>query len=69
MSQTKLGSLIEASMSTASGFIVALVLWQLVGTFMGYKVTLHDNLIITSIFTVASIARSYVWRRLFNRRK
>jgi hypothetical protein len=67
--QTRIGSFIESALNTASGFVVAFALWQwVIGPLMGYAVNYHDNLIITSIFTVASIARSYVWRRFFNKR-
>lgn len=68
--QTKLGSLIEATLNTMSGFVLAFVLWQwVVGPLMDYPVSYSDNFVITSIFTVASIARSYVWRRIFNKRR
>jgi len=66
MQQSKLESLLEACASTAVGFVVSFGLWQVVGPMMGYAVTTGDNLIITSIFTVASIARSFVMRRFFN---
>jgi uncharacterized membrane protein len=67
MSQTRTASFTEVCLNTASGFIVAYLLWMVVGPLMGYAVSHRDNFIITSIFTVASIARSYVWRRMFNR--
>jgi hypothetical protein len=66
--QTRLGSLVEQVLNVASGFIVSLLLWQAVGPLMGYVVNLADNLLITSIFTVASIIRGYLWRRYFNNR-
>jgi hypothetical protein len=67
--QTRLGSFIESSLNTLSGFFISFFLWQLVGPWFGYTVTFGDNFLITSIFTVASIARSYVWRRCFNNRQ
>lgn len=67
MKQTKLESLLESSTNTAIGFGTAFATWQLiVAPIMGYTVTLQDNLIITSIFTVVSVARGYVCRRFFN---
>jgi len=65
--QTRLGSLTESILNVASGFILAFVIWQFIAApLFGYEVTLLDNLGLTSIFTVASVARSYVWRRFFN---
>lgn len=67
MNQTKLESLLEASANTAIGFVVAFLTWQLIAApLMGYEVTFRDNLIITSIFTVASVVRGYLCRRFFN---
>jgi len=67
VNQTKLESLLEASVNTAIGFFVALWTWQfIVAPLMGYIVTMRDNLVITGIFTVVSVARGYVLRRFFN---
>lgn len=66
MSQTKRHSITEALLNTGSGFLVSLFVWHVVGPWLGYHVTLSDNLIITSIFTVVSVVRSYAWRRGFN---
>lgn len=65
--QTKRASFIEATLNTGSGFVVSFLIWQTIGPMFGYEVTVSDNLAITSVFTGASIARSYAWRRLFNR--
>ena len=67
MKQTKLVSLIEATLNMSSGFLLSLFVWQvIVAPLFGYEVTFADNLALTSIFTVISIARSYAWRRFFN---
>lgn len=67
MNQTKLESLLEACINTAIGFFIALWTWQfIVAPLMGYVVTTADNLLITGIFTVVSVARGYVLRRFFN---
>lgn len=66
--QSRLSSLIEQVLNVASGFIVSLLLWQAVGPLLGYEVNLADNLTITTIFTVVSIIRGYLWRRYFNGR-
>jgi len=67
VNQTKLESFIESSTNTAIGFGTAFLTWQFIAApYMGYRVTLHDNLVITSIFTVVSVLRGYLCRRFFN---
>ena len=67
MKQSKLESLVEASLNTASGFVVSLFVWQFIAApLFGYKVTWADNVLLTTLFTVVSVLRSYIWRRLFN---
>lgn len=66
--QTRLGSLIESLINVLIGFGVSLALTAVVLPAYGHAVTLGDNLQITLIFTVASIARSYLLRRYFNAR-
>ena len=68
MSQSRISSLAESVLNTASGFLISLVVWHVVGPWFGYTVTWSDNFLITSIFTVVSVARSYAWRRWFNGR-
>lgn len=67
MNQSRLESVVESCVNTASGFVLAFALWQwVVAPMFGYSVTLTDNFWMTSIFTAASVARGYVWRRFFN---
>lgn len=67
-SQKKLHSAIEAGLNIGSGFFLSLVVWiYIVVPWWNLKVTSADNLNITLLFTVISIVRSYVWRRVFNR--
>ena len=67
MKQTKLESMIEATLNTASGFFVSLLVWQFAVTpAFGFEVSWHSNFIITGIFTGVSVLRSYLWRRFFN---
>lgn len=68
MSQTRTASLIEAVINVAIGFVVSLALTALVLPAYGHAVTWSQNLQITGIFTISSIARSYVLRRYFNAR-
>jgi hypothetical protein len=67
MNQSRLSSLSETCLSIAVGFAVSVGLTALVLPAYGHAVTLGDNLQITAIFTVASVARGYVVRRAFNR--
>lgn len=66
--QTRLVSLIESVCNVGSGFLLSLVLWQfVVAPAFGYAVTMTTNLALTSIFTITSVARGYLWRRFFAR--
>jgi hypothetical protein len=58
--------MIEATTSVAVGFAVSLALTALVLPLYGLDVSFGQNLQITLIFTLASIARGYGVRRLFN---
>lgn len=65
--QTQLESLIEASLNTASGFVVSYIFWvAVVVPLFRLDISHADNFIITGMFTVLSVGRSYLWRRFFN---
>lgn len=67
--QTRLESLVESTINTASGFLVSLLAWQyVVAPLFSLPVSWSMNLWITGIFTAISVARSYLWRRFFNAR-
>lgn len=68
MNQTRTASLIEALINVVIGFVVSLIITALVLPAYGHAVTLGENIQITAIFTVASIARAYAVRRWFNSR-
>ena len=65
--QKKRHSLIEAIINTLAGFIVSLLIQLVIYPLMDIPVRFEQNLIITSVFTLASILRGYVIRRIFNR--
>lgn len=66
MTQSKKQSITEACLNTATGFIFSMIIWRfLVAPMYGLPVDIETNLCITLIFTIASITRNYVWRRLF----
>lgn len=67
MSQSRLSSFAETCLSIAIGFAVSLILTALVLPAYGHAVTFGQNLQITGIFTIASVARGYLVRRAFVR--
>lgn len=70
MSQTKLGSVAEAGANIAVGFGVNFMANILILPLFGFaSLTLEKNLLIGAVYTVISLARSYVLRRWFNNLK
>jgi hypothetical protein len=67
MAQTRLGSAVEAVANVAIGYFVAIGAQLLIFPFFGVNLPLHENLLIGGIFTVVSLVRSYLLRRLFRR--
>lgn len=67
MAQTRTQSLIEATLNIGIGFGINLVANLLVLPIFGLYPTLGDAFGMGLIFTVISIVRSYVLRRVFNR--
>ncbi|HIK86999.1 MAG TPA: hypothetical protein EYG07_00735 [Alphaproteobacteria bacterium] len=65
--QTKKKSLIESITNTVIGFIIALTVQLIIYPIMNIEVRISQNLIITSVFTIVSIARGYLIRRVFNK--
>lgn len=67
MSQSKIHSFIEANVSTAIGFCVSWAVTPFVMLAFGYSVGAGKALGITLVYTVISVLRGYLVRRLFNR--
>lgn len=66
MKQTRLMSLVEASTNTVIGWGISVVVGQVViYPYFGYEVTIMDNLGMTAAFVAVSLARSYLFRRMF----
>jgi hypothetical protein len=63
--QSRFMSLVEAVTNVVVGYGVAVVTQILIFPIFGLHTTLAQNLQMGAVFTVASIARSYVLRRLF----
>ena len=66
--QSRIDSFAEAITNTAIGFAVSLITWIFVARAYGIPMTATTSLSITGIFTVVSIIRQYVLRRIFNGR-
>ncbi|MDG4601427.1 MAG: hypothetical protein P9C55_01565 [Defluviicoccus sp.] len=58
-------SLIEALVNIAVGYAVAVAMQILVFPLFGLDASLEENLALGGLFTVASVCRSYVLRRIF----
>lgn len=65
--QSRRMSLVESVANVAIGYGVAIASQVAVFPLFGIQVSLADNLAIGAFFTVISIVRSYLVRRLFNR--
>ncbi len=68
MTQTRLGSLIEALLNVAIGFAINFVANLVILPLIGFQITLGQNLFIGVLYTLVSVARSYAVRRWFNAR-
>jgi hypothetical protein len=67
MTQTKLGSVAEAWANIAVGFGINFGANMLILPMFGFaSLTLGKNLFIGGLYTIISLARSYVLRRWFN---
>lgn len=68
MTQTRLGSLIEACINVAIGFAINFVANLVILPLIGFHISVSQNLFIGVLYTVISVARSYCVRRWFNNR-
>lgn len=66
MQQTRLESFIEAALSTAIGYAVALVATPLILGAFGWHPSASKNFGITAAFTLLSLVRGYGVRRFCN---
>lgn len=65
--QTRIQSMIESVINVAIGYVVALGAQLLIFPLFSIHIPLGQNLAIGGIFTLVSIARSFILRRLFSR--
>ena len=66
MGQSHRASAIEAGANIVLGFGISVGITAVLLPALGHDVTLGQNVAMTSVFTVASFARAYGLRRLFN---
>ncbi len=68
MRQTKLGSLIEVSINIFIGFWINFAANLVILPMFGFDVSISDNFLIGFMYTVVSVARSYIVRRWFEKK-
>ena len=66
MSQCKSQSIAEVITNTAIGFIVSFITQLIVFPIFSVEVSVFRHIGITACFTIVSIVRGYIVRRLFN---
>ena len=64
--QSKRESMVETLTNVSIGWFISFIANMLVLPLFGYNINLTDGLLISIIFTIISIVRSYVVRRWFN---
>jgi hypothetical protein len=64
--QSRKGSLIEACINVLIGFWINVFANFAILPLIGFNITLGQNLYIGLLYTIVSVARSYVIRRWFN---
>ena len=67
MTQSRLGSAVEAAVGTGIGFLVSWACTPTILGWFGYSAGAGAAFGITVVYTVLSFARSWVVRRAFNR--
>jgi hypothetical protein len=67
MSQSRTASLAEAAANVVAGYGIAILVQLMVFPVFGLHPTLGENLRIGLAFTLASLGRGYVLRRVFER--
>lgn len=67
MSQSRRMSLVETLANTGSGILISWLVGLVVYPLYGFAVGGGQALALTLTFTVVSVARSYCWRRAFER--
>lgn len=64
--QRRRTSLLEASLSTLTGFIISYAATFAIMPLLGIHTNAAQNFYMVMIYTVISVIRQYIWRRIFN---
>jgi len=64
-SQTRRMSLVESIANTAAGFALSLLIQLCLFSWMSIETTTTQNLTMSGVFTLASLVRGYLMRRVF----
>lgn len=67
MSQSRLGSFVEACINVLIGFWINFFANLLILPLIGFNISVGQNFFIGFLYTLISVARSYAVRRWFNR--
>ena len=65
MKQSRTMSAIETALNIGSGYVLAVITQAIIYPLYGLHTTVTENASIAMIFTVVSLVRSYIWRRIF----
>jgi hypothetical protein len=63
--QTRSMSLVESIANTGAGFALSLLIQMCLFSWMSIETTTSQNLVMSIVFTAASLVRGYLMRRLF----
>lgn len=63
--QSRTHSLLESMLNTVTGFIIAVIIQMAVNWYYALLLKFGQSVGIITIFTIASVVRSYFWRRFF----
>jgi len=65
--QSKKGSAVEAIFNVLVGYSINVIANFAIFPLFGWEISLEQNLLMGTLYTVISLARSYCLRRAFNR--
>lgn len=68
MSQSKIDSFLEAGFNTGLGFLISLASIPVINWITGVQMRGGQSIAFVGLFTMVSMTRQYVLRRLFNGR-
>lgn len=67
MKQSRINALLESVVNVVVGFFISFVVNAIMLPLLGMTPSFNDNMILTGVFSVISIGRSYIIRRYFTR--